>query len=275
MADFISDLPNRKDVTAENFAKVMVDALGLNPMQQVSEYVHYVSQDGDKVTLRVSDHEGNARNIILNGVKTDRGVSIVLHTEDSPEAKFKPNSWAKVDEYVYNDPDKTRLTNIAKSIFGMFDSGEYVDLANADEVNTSPRESSVSFRVRDDDAGHAAAVEEARARLNDPEASEFEKQAARAVIRAYGGRDLGDSVAQHPEGGEAGGGGLRFRTRDDADMLVDMARHNAEIERQRRDAVEQFVKDITDPEELDDSKFAGALRKAMRGQCRRRAPHHQ
>ena len=74
MADFVLDLPNRTDVTTENFAKVLVDELGLNPMQQSSEYIHYVSQDGDKVTLRVSDHEGNARNIILNGVKTDQGV---------------------------------------------------------------------------------------------------------------------------------------------------------------------------------------------------------
>lgn len=73
---------------------------------------------------------------------------------------------------------------------------------------------------------------------------------ARAVLRAYGG--------DTPDGG---GSGVRFRVKDEAERMRDEATRKAESARQMRDAVEQFVKDITDPDELDDSKFASALRK--------------
>ena len=59
---------------------------------------------------------------------------------------------------------------------------------------------------------------------------------------------------------------MRFRIRDDADMLVDTAKLRNEVARQRRDAVTDFVKAITDVDELTDSKFATALGKVMRGQ---------
>jgi len=125
----------------------------------------------------------------------------------------------------------------------------------------------VNFRVRRDASGetadhttadHTTAVEEARRRLESDDASEFERQAARAVIKAYGGGSYDTP--------DTPGGGVRFRTRDDADMLVDMAKHNNEVARQRRDAVTDFVKAITDVDELTDSKFATALGKVMRGQ---------
>lgn len=51
-----------------------------------------------------------------------------------------------------------------------------------------------NFRVR---GGHEAAVEDARRRLESGDASEFERQAARAVIKAYGGGDAPDT----PDGG--------------------------------------------------------------------------
>lgn len=126
--------------------------------------------------------------------------------------------------------------------------------------------SDVRFRMRGDASGetadhttadHSAAVEEARRRLESDDASEFERTAARAVIKAYGGGDDPDT----PDGG-----GPRFRVRDDADMLVDMVKHNNEVERQRRDAVTDFVKAVTDVDDLTDSKFATALGKVMRGQ---------
>lgn len=143
-SDFIDKLSNGNDINVENFAVELVKELEIPEQNHDSQYAHFVSQDGDKVTLRVSDHHGKARNIIINGVKTDRGVSIVLRTEDSPESKFKATKWAKVDEYVYDNPDKQRLIDISKSIFGLFDSGEYIDLAKADEVKTSPKEGTTS-----------------------------------------------------------------------------------------------------------------------------------
>lgn len=45
----------------------------------------------------------------------------------------------KVKEYVYDNPDRQRLLNIGKGIFDLLDRGEYTDLANANEINISPR----------------------------------------------------------------------------------------------------------------------------------------
>lgn len=74
----------------------------------------------------------------------------------------------------------------------------------------------VNYRVRD---GHEAAVEDARRRLESDDASEFERQAARAVIKAYGGDDA-------PDGGN--GGGPRFRMREPQKEIVDKW-HNSQV----------------------------------------------
>lgn len=131
-AKFIADMEAREDVDASNYARELARALEVNELPGNSQYAHFETRDGERVTIRVSDHNGKARNIIINGVRTKRGVSIVLETPDSPDAKFKATKWAKVDEYIYENPDKQRLIDITKSIFGLFDSGEFVDLANAD-----------------------------------------------------------------------------------------------------------------------------------------------
>lgn len=72
--------------------------------------------------------------------------------------------------------------------------------------------SDIQLRVRDDE--HREMVEEARRRLEDPNASEFEKQAARAVIKAYGGGS----------DGTPGGGGPRFRIREPQKAIDDYER---------------------------------------------------
>lgn len=146
---------------------------------------------------------------------------------------------------------------------------EQIKSATENNGDFSRESGDIRFRARDgrhgsagieeprgEHSGHEAAVEDARRRLESDDASEFERTAARAVIKAYGGGS-GDT----PDGG-----GPRFRIRDDADMLVDMVKHNNEVARQRRDAVTDFVKAITDVDELTDSKFATALGKVMRGQ---------
>ena len=159
-AKFIFNLPNNDDLSSVNFAKQVVLGLGLNPSQdEHSEYVHLLSDKGDTYTLRISDHNGNARNILLKGVKTDKGYSIVLHTPLSPNMKFKSERWANVNEYVYKNPTRERLVGISKSIFGLLDSGEYVDIAHADEHNISPRENISEHRVTEDlQTFHSVAV---------------------------------------------------------------------------------------------------------------------
>ena len=89
--------------------------------------------------------------------------------------------------------------------------------------------SDVRFRVRDgrhgsadiegphgEHSGHEAAVEDARRRLESGDASEFERTAARAVIKAYGGGDAPD------------GGGPRFRVREPQKEIVDKW-HNSQV----------------------------------------------
>lgn len=114
-------------------------------LRSVSQHIHFTSDDGGNITLRISNHSGNARNIVVNGVRTDKGYSIVLRTDESLSTRFKANKWSDVNEYVYNNPDKTSLINVAKSILGLFEQGEYVDIANADEHNVSPKETSVEL----------------------------------------------------------------------------------------------------------------------------------
>ena len=88
----------------------------------------------------MSDHRGNTRNIIINGVRTDKGYSIVISSEDARDGiKFENSSWAQVDEYVYKDPSQKQLVDITRGLFNLFDEGEYLDLAGAAEHNVSPR----------------------------------------------------------------------------------------------------------------------------------------
>lgn len=133
------DKIKRGEVSAEKFPAQLVEHLGVSKQAEGSEYIHFVSQDGEKITLRLSDHHGNARNIIIRGVRTDKGVSIVISLPEVDLKKFKTSKWAKVDEYVYELPNNEQLYNIGKSIFNLFNSGEYVDLANAKEHLRSPK----------------------------------------------------------------------------------------------------------------------------------------
>lgn len=93
------------------------------------------------MTIRFSDHNGNARNIIIMGKKSDIGYSFVVRTPNTAteDVPFKANKWANVLEFVYKDPSMERLEQIAKGIFDLVDNGEYTDLAGADEIHPSPR----------------------------------------------------------------------------------------------------------------------------------------
>ena len=136
LANFITGLRDREDVTANNFVKTLFEGLGMTPhgKEQKSEYVRFTSDDGEKMTIRLSDHSGNAISIIKKGGRADKGFSIVIKVDGSPETKFKDNKYADVTEYVYENPNMERLENISKTVFNLIDKGEYVDLADADKV---------------------------------------------------------------------------------------------------------------------------------------------
>lgn len=142
LANFITSMGKNADITAGNFTKKLFEGMGMTPHGkdiQVSEYFKYQTDDGGKTTVRLSDHSGNALSIIKKGGRADKGYSIVVRVDSSPKTKFKANKYSNVAEYVYENPNADGLKNIARSVFNLIDTGEYLDLAGANEVHVSPR----------------------------------------------------------------------------------------------------------------------------------------
>ena len=142
LANFITSMGKNADITASNFAKMLFEGMGMTPHgkdTQVSEYFKYQTDDGGKTTVRLSDHSGNALSIIKKGGRADKGYSIVVRVDSSPKTKFKANKYSNVAEYVYENPNADGLKDIARSVFNLIDTGEYLDLAGANEVHVSPR----------------------------------------------------------------------------------------------------------------------------------------
>lgn len=142
LANFITSMGKNADITAGNFTKKLFEGMGMTPHgkdTQVSEYFKYQTDDGGKTTVRLSDHSGNALSIIKKGGRADKGYSIVVRVDSSPKTKFKANKYSNVAEYVYENPNADGLKNIARSVFNLIDTGEYLDLAGANEVHVSPR----------------------------------------------------------------------------------------------------------------------------------------
>lgn len=160
LANFITSMGRNADITADNFTKKLFEGMGMTPHgkdTQVSEYFKYQTDDAGKTTIRLSDHSGNALSIIKKGGRADKGYSIVVRLDSSPKTKFKANKYSNVAEYVYENPDFNGLKDIARSVFNLIDTGEYLDLAGANEVHVSPRDSHVTKRFMF--AGEKGAVE--------------------------------------------------------------------------------------------------------------------
>ena len=142
LANFITSMGKNADITAGNFTKKLFEGMGMTlhgKDTQVSEYFKYQTDDGGKTTVRLSDHSGNALSIIKKGGRADKGYSIVVCVDSSPKTKFKANKYSNVAEYVYENPNADGLKDIARSVFNLIDTGEYLDLAGANEVHVSPR----------------------------------------------------------------------------------------------------------------------------------------
>ena len=144
LSDFISNFGDADNINAENFPTQLFEGFGFKQREeakdkQTSLYVKTQTADGEKLTIRLSDHSGNALSIIKKGGRADKGYSIVIETPSSANTKFKPNKYSKVIEFVYKNPTKERLEQIAKGVFDLVDNGEYIDLADADEIHSSPK----------------------------------------------------------------------------------------------------------------------------------------
>lgn len=141
IADFITG-GDWSGITADNFTKRIVSLLGMSDSHgQSSDYIDY-SVDGDRITLRLSDHHGNARNIILKGRRSDKGISLVVMDGGSNSGirfKGRDNGWADVVEYTYDNPDAESLRKIAKGLFHAFESGSYADFTGKASVDDTRR----------------------------------------------------------------------------------------------------------------------------------------
>lgn len=137
VAAFIHKIQNSEDITSENFNRELTVTVGQQIRDQHTHYIRFQMPDSTSIYLRMSDHSTHARNSI--GKKNaDKKISVDILVDNSPNEKFKPSPKVKMIEYVYNHPEKEQLINIAKSVFYLIDTGDYVDLAGATEINVSP-----------------------------------------------------------------------------------------------------------------------------------------
>lgn len=142
VAAFIHKIQNSEDITSENFNRELTVMVGQQIRDQHTHYIRFQMPDSTSIYLRMSDHSTHARNSI--GKKNaDKKISVVILVDNSPNVKFKQSKKVKMIEYVYNHPEKEQLINIAKSVFYLIDTGDYVDLAGAAEINVSPVDNTV------------------------------------------------------------------------------------------------------------------------------------
>lgn len=123
----------------KGFIAALSKALGTpDGTHSQSFYYEVMTEQGDAITLRLSNHNANAAN---HDGKTPE-ISIVVKSRRQPN-RFYPTDHADVTEYVYFKEDIAEaggntLSQIAKDISAMLDTGEYADTSGLARVNRSP-----------------------------------------------------------------------------------------------------------------------------------------
>lgn len=136
--DFLKLLEKDNKIDAYNYAEHLHGFLKYIKIQHPTKYFHF-ADDNYKQVLRIGDHSGTALNIVNRKAFSDKGISIVLVTSEEAVTDINASDSARIKEYIYKNPTKQDLINITKSIFGLFEFGEYIDLANANKINVSPK----------------------------------------------------------------------------------------------------------------------------------------
>lgn len=136
LAIFIGSI-STDGITAKEFNKKLVRAIGVNDMKQLSDYFTFDTPVG-KVSLRLSPHHAHARTYRGKANKADKNISLVITVPELDKGKFKVDKRVELVEFVYDSPNEERLLKIAKGIFNLVDTGSYVDLADADMMYNSP-----------------------------------------------------------------------------------------------------------------------------------------
>lgn len=139
MANFVKKMSESEEITPENWYKELMHELGFETHEgQASQYFSFMTPDGRLVSVRMSGHHAKARN--YKNQAGDEHYSIVVQVENwDDNFTMKTSDKIRLHEYHYAFPDKERLTDIAKSLFGLVDEGKYSDFAWADTQGESPR----------------------------------------------------------------------------------------------------------------------------------------
>ena len=145
MANFVKKMSESEEITPKNWYNELMHELGFETHEgQNSQYFSFMTPDGRLVSVRMSGHPAKGSN--YKNQAGDEHYSIVVQVENwDGRDKLKTSDRIRLHEYHYAFPDKERLTDIAKSLFGLVDEGKYSDLAWADTQGESPRQGGEPF----------------------------------------------------------------------------------------------------------------------------------
>ena len=124
----------------EGFITNLKRALGMGTDKASNYKVFKIARTGHRVTIRVSNHHANAIKY-LEHEATDFNLSIMV-SKRYRKNTFRPHPGVMLKEYVYMGRQLEKVdspySQVAKSIAGFLETGEYVDTTGVAKVNVSP-----------------------------------------------------------------------------------------------------------------------------------------
>lgn len=132
-------------INPQGFLTDLRIALGIPDSQGVSKYGEVLIFKEDvfflKASLRITNHQANAKQYIIHDANCEYNLSIVVRREMRRNT-FKPHDDVRLDEYVYYGKRMAKvenpLTQIINSIIGFLQTGVYEDTTGIAFRNTSP-----------------------------------------------------------------------------------------------------------------------------------------
>ena len=144
----------------------------------VSKYAKIELPHGEEAHVRLSNHNANAATYAERGNNGDN-VSIVIKSRRTPNT-FRPHPDVELTEYVYTTEairkDGGLLSQVAKSLRKMIESGEYVDLSGKAIVNHSRSANDEGMLFEPGSEYGASANSDIRFRLGDSRESFSNRQ---------------------------------------------------------------------------------------------------